>query len=209
MPPQNGLQKVYGKPSPKKLLPEEQALRDELNVAPTGDNVRPGIMQNFGSLPMVGQLPLVPRAPNFRPETQVNGSPEFARQVEALHKLAPELRGRTPKIQMGYDDNYINDIVKSENPRMLDNVYGLNLRGITNFKNKNIAVNPYFPAGGKEVVNYGAQDAAGTIAHEYKHIVGQGGLESGRNFDGYQSELDSERVGKMAEKIGALRKIYK
>ena len=182
-----------------RLTPEQEALREKLNTRP-GPESNPAIMRSLGGLPLIG-TPKFPIAPPFRPETKVTGGTQFARQVNELHKLAPELRGRVPEITQGHNDVAIMDIARNDEPSMLDDVKGFSgLRGITNFKTKRIAVNPYRPNGmGGD--HYDLPDTMNTMAHEFGHVVGNKGMEKGfKKFSTYESELESDEIGNLAQR---------
>lgn len=114
-------------------------------------------------------LPPVARAPMYRPQTEVVGSPDVARSVDRLFTQVPDMRGRATKIIHGPNETVFNQLRYSG---FGDNDYAqTNLNGNFTFTGPNkgeVTINPRLIPG--EENEFGG--FASTLAHEMGHAAG-------------------------------------
>lgn len=131
---------------------------------------------------MGSELPPVSRAPMYRPQTEVLGGTDFAKDVDRVLSDVPEMRGRTTQIRNNPTDSVFGMLRRSG---FRDDEYGeTNLFGSTNIKDKRVTINPtlhgqrFFndPELGETRAWYGKESGKppgtfeGTLAHEMSHV---------------------------------------
>jgi hypothetical protein len=109
------------------------------------------------------ELPSVPPAPPFRPDIPI-GSPDVRQAYEEITKIAPELRGRASRIQVGPSGGAAEDLMESGfGPHQ----YGItNLMGTFSPTTHEISLNP------NVANNDAAHSLRHTLAHELGHAAG-------------------------------------
>lgn len=154
----------FGKRSPRKFTDEEQGLRELWNAQEIGDPV----MTEGGPV-------FAPKAPPmFRGEPTIVGK-ELGREAEKLFSIAPNLRGKSPRVQFGPGSTAIGRLQGvGRDPLEFGR---LNLLGVTRNKDKEINMNPSL--GSPEWLRhismtgeYGDHPVDEILAHEMTHAAG-------------------------------------
>lgn len=128
---------------------DAEILRELLNRRPVQQVFFP--LEKDGSFKYIGSkedplnaapegMPHVPPAPMFRPGTLSGPDPLVAQMLERYFKIAPELRGRVSRVQVGPDRAAMERLIDSN---MKPHEYDISsMMGIFDFDTRELSLNP-------------------------------------------------------------------
>ena len=160
--------------------PRLAALRELLNVRPKVEEYG-GNEDIFPKLPT--GLPPVAKPPIFRPYPKVVGSPQLARDLDSLLKVAPELQGQLKSVDV-MGPHFFQMIADRGNnlATQLNSPWATNLGGVTNRETKEVEMNPILmpithtnihdPLSIDEPAGSETYEQLPTLAHELAHAAG-------------------------------------
>lgn len=157
------------------------------------------------------ELPPVSRAPQFRPETEVRGTPEFARGIDRMFKGVPEMKGRASVIQDMPTEGALALMARSGfRPHEFGDT---NLLGITNLHNRQVGINPTLDPDALSTTadsdtHETKEEFYPTVTHELSHLVGVGHDEQMRGVEKAARQSFSAPYDKNADVQTKLEAIY-
>ena len=160
--------------------PRLAALRELLNVRPKVEEYG-GNETIYPKLPT--GLPPVAKPPMFRPYPKVTGSPQLARDLDSLLRVAPELQGQLKAVDVMGPHFFQMISELGDNPsELLKAPWATNLAGTTNVKVKEIGMNPILmpitradihdPLSMDEPARSETYEQLPVLAHELAHVAG-------------------------------------
>ena len=135
------------------------------------------------------ELPAVAHPPMFRPDIPSN-NPDVGRALYELLQIAPDLKGRTPRVWTSPTRSVMEDAIDSSYP--IERLPMSNLNGQMDIRNKEVWINPSLIRGAGWRGNPG--DLEKTLAHELGHTAG------------YGHEPDLEDIELLARGVGESRR---